>query len=301
MDALNKDFIGLDAECEDIRTSTSVKALKKAIVDNLFYSQGRSPDSATNMDWYLALAYSVRDRLLNRWLHCEKQHKENGNRTVCYLSAEFLLGPHLGNNLVNMGIWDNVKSALEELGLDLNRIMEQEEEPGLGNGGLGRLAACYLDSLSTLQIPAIGYGIRYEFGIFNQAIVDGWQVEKTDKWLLNGNPWEVHRHKIAFEVKLGGRTEQDVSPDGKLKVRWLPARLVKGVAYDTPIVGYGVNNASLLRLWKAEAPEAFDVGAFNHGNHFGAVTQKIVSENLSKILYPNDHYDNGKRLRLEQQ
>jgi len=301
MNVITEKLSGLDSQREDIRTGTSVVSLKQAIVDNLLYFQGRFPDAATDVDWYLALAYSVRDRLLNRWLYSEKTYKDSGSRTVCYFSAEFLMGPQLGNNLVNMGIWDHVKTALDELGLDISHILEQEEEPGLGNGGLGRLAACYLDSMATSKIPAIGYGIRYEFGIFNQSIVDGWQVEKTDKWLLNGNPWELHRHKIAFDVKLGGRTEQHLDPDGKLTTHWIPERVVKGVAYDTPIVGYGVNNANLLRLWKAEAPEAFDLDAFNEGNHFGAVTQKIVAENLSKILYPNDHFANGKRLRLEQQ
>ena len=290
-----------ESPCKDIRTDTSVASLKRAIVDNLLYFQGRFPDAASAVDWYLALAYTVRDRLLNRWLNSEQTYQECGSRTVCYLSAEFLLGPQLGNNLINMGIRDNISAAVDELGLDLEQLLQLEEEPGLGNGGLGRLAACYLDSLATLEIPAIGYGIRYEFGIFNQAIVDGWQVEKTDKWLLNGNPWELHRHKIALDVKFGGRTEKYHTADGQVRTRWLASRGVKGVAYDTPIVGYGVNNANLLRLWKAEAPEAFDLDAFNHGNHFGAVNQKIVSENLTKILYPNDHYDNGKRLRLEQQ
>ena len=295
------EYPSTDPQCEDIRTGSSVQALKKAIVDNLLYFQGRFPEAATEMDWYLALAYTVRDRMLNRWLHSEQTYKDSGSRTVCYLSAEFLLGPQLGNNLINMGLWDNIKAALSELGLRLNNLLEQEEEPGLGNGGLGRLAACYLDSLASSQIPAIGYGIRYEFGIFNQAIVEGWQVEKTDKWLLNGNPWEIHRHKIVFNINLGGHTERYEDEKGKRRVRWLPERQIKGVAYDTPIVGYGVNNANLLRLWKAEAPEAFDLEAFNEGDHLGAVTQKIVAENLSKILYPNDHFDNGKRLRLEQQ
>ena len=288
-------------KCENVRTGTSVASLKRAIVDNLFYFQGRFPDAAIEVDWYLALAYTVRDRLLSRWLNSERTYQKHNCRTVCYLSAEFLIGPQLGNNLINMGLWDNTKTALNELGLDLQRLLQNEEEPGLGSGGLGRLAACFLDSLATQKIPAIGYGIRYEFGIFNQSIVDGWQVEKTDKWLLNGNPWELHRHKIALDVKLGGHTEKYLSEEGQERVRWVPERVVKGVAYDTPIVGYNVNNANLLRLWKAEAPENFDFNAFNQGDHFGAVTQKVVSENLSKVLYPNDNFDNGKRLRLEQQ
>jgi starch phosphorylase len=286
---------------EETRSGTSVHALKKSIVDNLLYRQGRFPEAATNMDWYLALAYSVRDRLLKRWLHSEQTYKNKESRTVCYLSAEFLIGPQLGSNLINMGIWDNVHAAVLELGLDLNQLIEMEEEPGLGNGGLGRLAACYLDSLASQKIPAIGYGLYYEFGIFNQSIVDGWQVEKTDKWLINGNPWALHRHKITFDIKFGGRLEQYSNENGQMRVRWLPDRHVKGVAYDTPIVGYGVNNANLLRLWKAEAPEAFDLNAFNQGNHFGAVTQKMAAENLTKVLYPNDQFQNGKRLRLEQQ
>ncbi|MBL4608147.1 MAG: glycogen/starch/alpha-glucan phosphorylase, partial [Pseudomonadales bacterium] len=286
---------------EEIRSGTSVHALKKSILDNLLYFQGRFPDAATDMDWYLALAYSVRDRLLKRWLHSEQAYKKEGSRTVCYLSAEFLIGPQLGNNLINMGMWNNVDSALAELGLELNHLLEIEEEPGLGNGGLGRLAACYMDSMATQKIPAIGYGIRYEFGIFNQEIVNGWQVEKTDKWLLNGNPWELHRHNITFDIQFGGRTEEYSDEHGLVRTRWIAGREVKGVAYDTPIVGYAVNNANLLRLWKAEAPEAFDLNAFNKGDHFGAVTQKMVAENLTKILYPNDNFENGKRLRLEQQ
>jgi len=286
---------------QNSRRGISVDNLKHAIVDNLFYFQGRFPDAATPNDWYLAVAHTVRDRLIHRWLHSAKTYKDSGSRTVCYLSAEFLLGPHLGNNLVNLNLWGNIEQALDELGLNLNQILNQEEEPGLGNGGLGRLAACYMDSLATAKIPAIGYGIRYEFGIFNQEIVNGWQVEKTDKWLLNGNPWELPRQKIAFNVKFGGSTEPYTDAEGRQFVRWNPDRLVKGVAYDTPIVGHAVNNANLLRLWKAEAPEAFDLDAFNVGDHYGAVKQKILSETLSKILYPVDHFENGKRLRLEQQ
>ena len=287
--------------CEDVRTGSSVAALKQAVTDNLFYFQGRLPDVATNMDWYLAVAYTVRDRILNRWLHSERTYKSSGHRSVCYFSAEFLPGPYLGSNLINMEIWDNLQTALSELNQNLETILEQEEEPGLGSGGLGRLASCYLDSMATCQIPAIGYGIRYEFGIFNQEIIDGWQVEKTDKWLLYGNPWELHRHKISFSIKLGGHTEQYTDANGEFRVLWVPEREVKGVAYDTPVVGQGVYNANLLRLWKAEAPEAFDLTAFNTGDHFGSVSKKILAENLTKVLYPNDHFENGKRLRLEQQ
>jgi starch phosphorylase len=179
--------------------------------------------------------------------------------------------------------------------------MQQEEEPGLGNGGLGRLAACYMDSLATLEIPSIGYGIRYEFGIFDQEIRDGWQVEVTDKWLQLGNPWEIPRPEIAFHVKLGGCTEAYRDAEGNYRVNWRPERVVKGIAHDTPILGYQVNTASLLRLWKAEACESFDFSAFNVGDYYGAVDEKVVSENLTKVLYPNDEPAAGKQLRLEQQ
>ena len=286
---------------ERTRTGTSVDALKRAILDNLFYVQGRFPNVATKNDWYLALAYTVRDRMLHRWVDTAQVYKQTQARTLCYLSAEFLMGPHLGVNLINLEIWDNVGRALTELGLDLDELLDQEPEPGLGNGGLGRLAACFLDSLATLEIPAIGYGIRYEFGIFDQHIRDGWQVEVTDKWLLHGNPWELPRPKLTFDVSFGGHTEHYVDDQGQHRTNWIPERVVRGVAYDTPIMGFGVNTVNLLRLWKSEAPESFDFAAFNGGDYFGAVDQKIVSENLSKVLYPNDEQQPGKRLRLEQQ
>jgi starch phosphorylase len=220
---------------------------------------------------------------------------------VAYLSAEFLMGPHLGNNLINLGLYDIVQQAIAELGLDLNELLEQEEEPGLGNGGLGRLAACYIDSLATLEIPAIGYGIRYEYGIFDQDIKDGWQVEITDKWLRYGNPWEVARPEAQLDVKFGGHTESYTDDQGLYQVRWVPYKVVKGVAYDTPILGFKTNTVNTLRLWKAEAPESFDFEAFNKGDYFGAVQEKSACENITKVLYPNDESDQGKQLRLEQQ
>ncbi|KPJ92925.1 MAG: maltodextrin phosphorylase [Gammaproteobacteria bacterium SG8_11] len=288
-------------EYEPTRTGLGLKTLKRALLDNLFYIQGRPPDVATPNDYYQALAYTVRDRLLHRWIKTAQAYKNDRSRTVCYLSAEYLLGPHLGNNLINLGIAKDVKQAVEDLGLNLDDLMEQEEEPGLGNGGLGRLAACFMDSLATLQIPAIGYGIRYEFGIFDQSVNDGWQVEHTDKWLHAGNPWELPRPKITFKVKLGGYTEHFIDDGGSHRVLWIPDREVKGVAYDTPIPGYRVNNANLLRLWSAEAPESFDFQAFNLGNYYQAVEQKVISENLTKVLYPNDEPEAGKQLRLQQQ
>jgi starch phosphorylase len=280
---------------------SEIEAWKSAYHRNLFEMLGRFPATATLNDRYLALAYSVRDRVLEHWVKTSETYYKKRVRTVCYLSAEFLLGPHLGNTLINLGAFDNAKQAMEELGLDFQSILDQEEEPGLGNGGLGRLAACYLDSLATLGIPSIGYGIRYEFGIFDQEIRDGWQVERADKWLRLGNPWEIPRPEIAFEVGFGGHTERYTDDSGRPRVRWLPARLVKGVAYDTPILGYRVNTANLLRLWSAEAINSFDFESFNVGDYYGAVQEKVASETISKLLYPNDSSSQGKQLRLEQQ
>ncbi len=249
----------------------------------------------------MALAYAVKDRLLHRWVRSGETYLKGELRAVSYLSAEFLIGPQLANNLINLGIYEEVRKAAEELGEDWNALLEHEPEPGLGNGGLGRLAACFLDSLATLEIPSIGYGIRYEFGIFSQSIEDRKQVETTDKWLSMGNPWESHRWEIAFDVKFGGHTEHVQSDDGSLQARWIPDQVVKGVAYDTPVLGYKVNTCSTLRLWKAEATESFDFQAFNIGDYYGAVDRKIFSENITKVLYPNDEPAQGKQLRLEQQ
>ena len=283
------------------RTGLDKTSIKRAFLDHLFFLQGKFPSIATLHDYYLALAYVVRDRLLHRWVSTAATYTRKGARTVAYLSAEFLMGPHLGNNLVNLDILDTTRDAMKELGLDLDMMLAQEEEPGLGNGGLGRLAACYLDSLATLQIPTLGYGIRYEFGIFHQGLRDGRQVELTDKWLRFGNPWEIPRPEWTVEVKFGGHTEEYVDERGRRRVRWMPDKIVMGVPYDTPVLGYRCNTANTLRLWRAEAPESFDFAAFNEGDYYRAVERKVVSENLTKVLYPNDERAQGKQLRLEQQ
>jgi starch phosphorylase len=212
-----------------------------------------------------------------------------------------LMGRHLGNSLINLDIYDNVKQAMTESGLNLEEILEMEPDPGLGNGGLGRLAACFLDSLATLEIPAMGYGIRYEFGIFHQSIQDGWQVEIPDKWLRGGNPWEIVRDNETVEVKYGGHTEVYHDDKGRPHVRWIPSQTVLGIPYDTPIPGYGTNTVNTLRLWKAEAGEDFNFQAFNSGDYDGAVASKMRSETISKVLYPNDNTPQGRQLRLEQQ
>ncbi|MDA8432714.1 MAG: glycogen/starch/alpha-glucan phosphorylase [Nitrospiraceae bacterium] len=287
---------------ENVRSGLGIKALWQAYVENLICVQGRGmPQTATPNDRYMAFAYTVRDRMMFRAAHALHTYRKKDLRVVCFLSAEFLLGPHLGNNLINLGIYDEVREALAAAGYDMEEILQQEEEPGLGNGGLGRLAACYLESMATLEIPSIGYGIRYEFGIFDQELRDGWQVEKTDKWLRYGNPWEIARPDIVFDVKFGGVTTPYSDEQGRYRVRWEPHHVVRGVAYDTPVLGYKVGTCNILRLWKAEATESFDLQAFNHGDYYRAVEDKVVSENVTKVLYPNDEQMQGKQLRLEQQ
>jgi len=286
---------------EDPRTGLGVDALKQAFLDHLEYGSGRDLESATPNDLYFAAALVVRDRLFQRWSHSMRACKKAHARTVCYLSAEYLVGPHLANNLRNLGITEAMREALDSLGLELEDLVEYEEEPGLGNGGLGRLAACFMDSMATLQVPAIGYGIRYEFGIFDQVIEDGWQREISDLWLRNGNPWELPRPKLRYPVGFGGRTEWYEDELGEHRVRWIPDVQIDGVAYDTPILGHRVENTNLLRLWKAESTQSFDFQAFNVGDYYGAVHAKVAAETVSKVLYPNDEPKAGKELRLQQQ
>jgi glycogen phosphorylase len=286
---------------KNIRTGFTADEIKQAFLDNLRCSLGRLKGLATKHDFYFALALTVRDRVFQRTVESMESYGGADARRVAYLSAEYLPGPHLANNLLNLGITDATREALQSLGYDLDKILAQEEEPGLGNGGLGRLASCYMDSLASVEVPAIGYGIRYEFGIFDQIISDGWQCEITDKWLRNGNPWEIARPETAYRVKFGGRTEGFTDEQGRFRIRWIPDTEVKGVAYDTPILGYRVNTCDILRLWKAEAIESFDFAAFNHGDYYRAVQDKMVSENITKVLYPNDEVAAGKELRLKQQ
>ncbi len=283
------------------RTAAGSDALAHSFLDNLFFVQGRSRDRATMNDLYMALAHTVRDRLVERWIQTVLNYRAQDVRVVCYLSAEFLTGPHLANNLINLGIYEQAEEAMRKLGLDLETLIEQEAEPGLGNGGLGRLASCFMDSLATLDIPAIGYGIRYEYGIFDQEIRDGWQVETTDKWLRLGNPWALERPEDAFEVQFGGHTERYDDGSGHFRVRWVPQKVVSGIPNDTPILGYRTNTANTMRLWSAQAVESFNFESFNTGDFIGAVRDKVDSETISKILYPNDEEIQGKQLRLEQQ
>ncbi len=285
---------------EDVRTGMGEEAIRQSILGNLHFRLAKTPQAATQNDWYLALAYAVRDRMMQQWIKTLQNFTEDLTVVAC-LSAEFLMGPQLGINLVNLGIYNEVFQAAKELGLNLQELIGQEEEPGLGNGGVGRFAACFMDSLATCGIPAIGYGVRYEFGAFSQGIRDGWQVEMTDKWLRAGNPWEVQRPEITYNISLGGITESYYDERDCFRVRWIPKFSVKGTAYDTPVSGYRAAVTNLLRLWKAEAAESFDFEAFNTGDYFGAVNEKIASESIGKILYPDDEPYAGKHLRLAQQ
>ncbi|MBN1117423.1 MAG: glycogen/starch/alpha-glucan phosphorylase [Bacteroidales bacterium] len=288
-----------------IRTGVDALTISRAFLDHLFYMQGCTLMNASMNDLYMALSYTVRDRMLTSW---NKEVKEiiqastsENYKIVSYLSAEFLPGPHLANNLVCLGIMEEARKAMKNLAIDIDDILGQEEEPGLGNGGLGRLASCFMDSLATLNIPAFGYGIRYEFGIFDQEIDNGWQIEMTDKWLKFGNPWEMPKPEFSQQVFLGGYTESYADAEGKYCVKWNPNRVVKGVPYDTPIIGFGNKHFNTLRLWKAEAIESFDFNDFNIGDYYAAVDEKVSSETITKVLYPNDETDAGKQLRLIQQ
>ena len=289
-------------QVQDDRTGMDIETLKRAFKDNLYYIQAKDQSWATAHDDYMALAYTVRDRLLHRWLKTVEQTDfQKDVKVVCYLSAEFLIGRQLGKNLINVGLYDRARQIAQESGHDLYDLMEQEDEPGLGNGGLGRLAACFLDSLSTLEIPAIGYGIRYEYGIFQQQIHHGAQVEVPDRWLRFGNPWEIPRPEYTIQVKLGGHTEAYTDEQGRYQVRWIPERTVLGTPYDTPISGYNSNTVNTLRLWSAKASDEFNFQIFNSGDYARAVGDKVFSENITKVLYPNDSNYQGRELRLEQQ
>ena len=289
------------ADASHVRTGLDAADLQEAITDHLRYSIGRPAAALKPEHYYRALALAVRDRMQDNRVASTQTSLDLGKKVTCYLSAEFLMGPQLGNNLLNLGIEAAAGTALSALGQDLEEVLACEPEPGLGNGGLGRLAACYLDSLATLERPAIGYGIRYEFGIFRQEFSDGWQVELTDNWLANGNPWEIAKPDVNYLVNWGGHTEQYVDDHGAVRVRWWPKQVIKGVAYDTPIQGYGVHTCNTLTLWSARAVESFALDAFNDGDYYRAVEAEVTSETVTKVLYPNDEPEAGKRLRLLQQ
>jgi len=283
------------------RSATDVDTLKRSFADHLQYSQGKDEHTATSLDRYFAVAYSVRDRMMRRWIQTQQAYYKRDAKRVYYLSLEFLMGRALENNLLNLGIYDNMRAGLKDLGLDLTDLLAQEPDAGLGNGGLGRLAACFLDSLATLAYPAYGYGIRYEFGIFDQEIRNGYQVERPEEWLRFGNAWEIARPEYVVPVRFFGRTEHGTDESGRLRVRWANAQHVLGMPYDVPIAGCRNGTVNTLRLWRARASQELDLADFNAGDYLAAVEEKDLSENISKVLYPNDLTVMGKELRLQQQ
>jgi starch phosphorylase len=292
----------LSAEGEDVtRTGKEPENVRRGFLEHVRYSRGKNPETATAHDRFMALSLAVRDRLAHRWVKTARTYYEKDAKRAYYLSAEYLLGRALGNNLINLGMYEHAAQAMREVGVDLTTLIEMEPDAGLGNGGLGRLAACFLDSLATLGYPGTGYGIRYEFGIFTQDIVEGYQVERADEWLKFGNPWEIVRPEKAVPVRFFGRVEHHHGPDGQRAARWVGGKTVIGVPYDTPIAGYGNDTVNTLRLWQARASEEFDLRLFNAGDYERSVVEKNDSEVISKVLYPNDAFQAGKELRLKQQ
>ncbi|MBK9518083.1 MAG: glycogen/starch/alpha-glucan phosphorylase [Anaeromyxobacter sp.] len=283
------------------RTASDADALKRSFADHLQYSQGKDEHTATRLDRYFAAAHTVRDRMMRRWIQTQQTYYKRDAKRVYYLSLEFLMGRLMENNLINLGLHANMKAALSDLGLNLTDLLAQEPDAGLGNGGLGRLAACFLDSMATLALPAYGYGIRYEFGIFDQEIRNGYQVERPEEWLRFGCAWEIPRPEAQVPIRLYGRTEAFIDEQGRRRVRWVDGRKVMGMPYDVPVAGYGPGNVNTLRLWRARASQELDLADFNAGDYLRAVEEKDLSENISKVLYPNDLTVMGKELRLQQQ
>ena len=276
------------------------EGFKKEVASNVKMLYRKPLDEATPQEIYQAVSYAVKDDIIDRWIATHKVYKEKNVKKVYYLSMEFLMGRALGNNLINLGYYDDIKEALDEMGLDINFVEDQERDPALGNGGLGRLAACFLDSLSTLGYPAYGCGIRYHYGMFKQAIVDGYQLEEPDDWLRNGFPFEIKRNEYATEVKFGGYVRVE-NRNGRNHFIQEGYTSVRAVPYDMPIVGYGNNVVNTLRMWDAEATQEFNLNSFDRGEYEKAVEEQNLAKTISEVLYPNDNHYSGKELRLKQQ
>ncbi len=278
-----------------------VASIKHSLANRMIFTVGKDSYTATERDWFHSMAYVVRDRLTERWMETQRAYYQADAKRVYYLSLEFLIGRTLTNSMLNLGIFEEGQQALDELGLDFESIRDLEFDAALGNGGLGRLAACFLDSMATIQIPGYGYGIRYEYGMFRQAIEAGQQVEHPDNWLRYGNPWEFARPEVLYPVKFYGRVVEYRDEKGSLRRHWVDTEEVMAMAYDTPIPGFGVDTVNNMRLWSAKATRDFDLQYFNRGDYIKAVEDKTVSENLSKVLYPADTTLMGRTLRLKQQ
>lgn len=281
--------------------STSVEQFKQAILHHLMSFQGRDPERAGDRDVYKALSYALRDVLVEKWIKTQKNFYTQNKKRVYYLSLEFLVGRSLGNCLINMGLDDEVSEALQQLGYDLEIIQETEEDAALGNGGLGRLAACFMDSIATLKLPAYGYGIRYEYGLFYQKLIDGYQVENADNWLRYGNPWEFERASYVYPVYYYGKVNSYLDSYGNYRAQWVEAEEVTAMACDILVPGYNNDHVINMRLWTARASRELDLSYFNQGDYIGAVQNKVKSETISKVLYPSDDIREGQELRLKQQ
>lgn len=279
----------------------SLNSVQQSLTNHLVFSVGKDPITATDRDWFFTLAHVVRERLIERWTATKRRYYNNDAKRVYYLSMEFLIGRSLINGVLNIGFVEEVRQACIDAGIDLDRVKEMEFDAALGNGGLGRLAACFLDSMATIGLPGYGMGIRYEYGMFNQKIEGGWQVEHPDNWLRYGNPWEFPRPEVLYPVKFHGRVVQYNDEYGHMHHRWIDSDDVMAMAYDTPVPGYGLDTVNNMRLWSAKASRDFDLKYFNEGNYIKAVEDKNESENLSKVLYPDDTTAMGRELRLKQQ
>ena len=283
------------------KPALDTQSIKRSLANRLMYSIGKDPITATERDWLYSAASVVRERFIERWMETMRSYYREDTKRVYYFSMEFLMGRTLMNGILNVGCDEAFRQAMQEMGLELEKIREMENDAALGNGGLGRLAACFLDSMATLGIPGYGYGIRYEYGMFNQRIENGRQVEHPDNWLRYGNPWEFPRPEVLYQVKFHGHVAPLVDDKGAVRVQWVDTDDVMAMAYDYPIPGYGTETVNNMRLWAAKATRDFDLGYFNEGNYIKAVADKNESENLSKVLYPNDSTEMGRELRLKQQ
>ncbi len=286
---------------ENNDSKPTVTDLQRAFLRHLQYTQVKDKYSATKADLYLALAYAVRDLLVERWLDTQQSYYINDAKRVYYISMEFLMGRTLGNSLINLGIMEEWQTALKQMGIDIGDLQETEWDAGLGNGGLGRLAACFLDSMASMSLPAYGYGIRYEYGMFYQRIVDGGQFEVPDNWLRYGNAWEFDRQEHLHKIQYQGRVDSYCDERGEKRYTWVDTHDVMALAYDVPVPGYNNNTVNTMRLWSAKSTRDFELDSFNRGNYVGAVESKMKTENISKVLYPADHMLEGKELRLRQE
>jgi starch phosphorylase len=291
----------LQEKWQGLYKGMSAEDVRKGFLNNLEYNLAKDKFSLTQYDQFLSMSYTIRERLIERWIASRQQYHTNNVKRVYYLSMEFLLGRLLADNTMNLKLTEECTEAARELGLSFEEMLDQEHDAGLGNGGLGRLAACYLDSMASLKLPAVGYGIRYDFGIFNQKIINGNQHETPEYWLQYRNPWEVERPEYKVTIKYYGKTMHYNDQAGHSRIAWIDTDDVIALPYDIPIPGYGVNNVNSLRLWSARAAEEFKLGFFNNGDYIGACEDKISSENISKVLYPNDNNVSGRELRLKQQ